>query len=277
MNKDKDNMQLLLGKEVSYTDSYSPHLLFAIDRQGSRESIGLDACQLPFTGVDIWNAYELSWLDTKGKPQVACAEFRVPCESPSIIESKSFKLYLNSLNQSRFNTVHELQQLLETDLSSCAGSRVDVLITPFSVSSASQLFMPEGYSLDDLDVTIEDYSPNPVLLNIAGSSLAEEKLYSHLLRSLCPVTGQPDWATVLIHYSGPLIDHSGLLKYLISFRQHPEFHEQCVERIFNDISIRCAPSQLSVYARYVRRGGLDINPFRSSSIHSPENLRLSRQ
>ncbi len=266
--------EILLGKEVDYIDTYSPDLLFPIARQQSREDLGIVAGKLPFTGVDIWNAYELSWLNPKGKPQVACAEFRFPCESESIVESKSFKLYLNSLNQTVFSDQQALQQQMTQDLSACVGRAVEVSINDVATGNAvSQL---EGVCLDDIDVTMTSYSPDPSLLRAEGPKV-EQSLYSHLLRSLCPVTAQPDWASVEIRYRGSEIQHEGLLKYLIGYRQHQEFHEQCVERIFSDISRQCEPGQLSVRALYTRRGGLDINPFRSNYPVSPENIRLNRQ
>lgn len=266
-----------LGKEVSYSDQYNPALLFAIDRQLSRNSLGIVATELPFTGVDIWNAYELSWLNTKGKPLVACAEFRVPCTSVAIIESKSFKLYLNSFNQSMFGSVDELQLTLTKDLSALAGAAVEVTIVPLASAEIVRLATLQGRCLDQMDVTITEYQPDPLLLTADAGQKVEEVLHSHLLRSLCPVTGQPDWGSVQIQYCGPRIEPEGLLKYLIGYRQHQEFHEQCVERIFCDLMQSCQPTQLTVYARYVRRGGLDINPFRSTEQRVPINSRLIRQ
>lgn len=266
--------EIPLGKDVEYIDTYNPGLLFPIARQQSRDSLGIASDQLPFTGVDIWNAYELSWLTKKGKPQVACAEFRFPCESVAIVESKSFKLYLNSLNQTAFTDQAELQSQIAKDLSSCVGATVEVIIRDVATSNAISRL--QGVCLDDIDISMTSYSPDPVLLSSAGQKV-EETLYSHLLRSLCPVTAQPDWASVEIRYSGCSIDHAGLLKYLIGYRQHQEFHEQCVERIFNDITSRCQPEQLSVRAFYTRRGGMDINPLRSNKALSPVNIRLNRQ
>ncbi|MFA7554381.1 MAG: NADPH-dependent 7-cyano-7-deazaguanine reductase QueF [Spongiibacteraceae bacterium] len=268
--------QTLLGKDVAYADTYSPQLLFPISREASRESLGISSAKLPFTGVDIWNAYELSWLNQKGKPCVAHAEFRFACESVSIVESKSFKLYLNSLNQTRFDSVQQLQQILVDDLSACVGVAVVVTIQSLDHGSAG-IDCFEGECLDSLDIEVENYSPDPACLNQLVAAPVEEGLYSHLLRSLCPVTGQPDWGSVLIEYKGAPIDRQGLLKYIVGYRQHQEFHEQCVERIFCDLSARCHFESLSVYARYVRRGGLDINPFRCSAQREPKNLRLVRQ
>ncbi|MEE8057377.1 MAG: NADPH-dependent 7-cyano-7-deazaguanine reductase QueF [Pseudomonadales bacterium] len=276
-------VDLPLGQEVVYVDSYSPDLLCLIARQDSRHSLGITAAQLPFTGVDIWNAYELSWLNLQGKPIVACAEFRFPCESDSIIESKSFKLYLNSFNQSRFKSVIEVEEVLIKDLSLAVNTAVEVIIRELSTvdSESIQGFKRgsfEGACLDQLDISVECYLPNPELLCISNTAdVIQERLYSHLLRSLCPVTGQPDWGSVVIEYTGARIDREGLLTYLIGYRQHQAFHEQCVERMFTDIQSRCKPRQLSVYARYLRRGGLDINPFRSTGKEIPANLRLNRQ
>jgi 7-cyano-7-deazaguanine reductase len=229
---------------------------------------------LPFRGVDIWNAYEVSWLNPKGKPVVALAEFRIPATSTHIVESKSFKLYLNSFNLTRFETQAEVVQLMQSDLSKAAGGQVEVILTlPQENVEIGKL---EGRCIDDLDIEVEHYEPAPELLTAGGETLSES-LVSHLLKSNCPVTGQPDWASIQVSYQGPKIDEKGLLAYLISYREHGDFHEQCVETIFMDIWNRCRPQKLSVYARYVRRGGLDINPFRSSLNDRPENMRLSRQ
>ena len=263
-----------LGKGTVYVNRYDPELLYPIERDINWKRQGIERTTLPFRGVDIWNAYEVSWLNSKGKPVVALAEFRLPSSSTHIIESKSFKLYLNSFNLTRFGSEAEVVKLMQQDLSKAAGGEVEVLITyPQDNAEIGQL---EGRCIDALDVDIEYYEPAPQLLNSAGESVSES-LVSHLLKSNCPVTGQPDWASVQISYQGPKIDEAGLLAYLISYREHGDFHEQCVETIFMDIWNRCRPQKLSVYARYVRRGGLDINPFRSSLNERPKNLRLSRQ
>lgn len=268
-----------LGKTSAYRSDYAPELLFPIARQGKRDELGLSGT-LPFFGVDIWNAYELSWLNARGKPQVAIARFTVPADSPNIVESKSFKLYLNSFNQTRLDSPEALKALLEKDLAAGFGAAVHVsLILPeyFSALTMGEL---EGTLLDRLDIEVDSYTPDPRLL-VANHAEApvEERLVSHLLKSNCLVTGQPDWASVQIHYCGPQIEQESLLKYLIGFREHNEFHEQCVERIFTDILRQCAPQQLAVYARYTRRGGLDINPWRSnfSTATRPPNLRGARQ
>jgi 7-cyano-7-deazaguanine reductase len=265
-----------LGKETSYIEQYSRELLFPIARQPSRESLGINCDRLPFSGEDIWNAYELSWLNLKGKPEVACAEFRIPCESPAIVESKSFKLYLNSLNQSKFKNAAALKATIKNDLSSCVGMPiiVNLLHVERGLGTESQLL--SGTCLDQLDVTVDQYVRDPALL-IQDQQVVDEQVYSHLLRSLCPVTGQPDWGTIIIEYKGKRIKQEGLLKYIIGYRQHQEFHEQCVERIYQDISAQCELESLSVYARYVRRGGLDINPYRTSNEAKYRNIRLNRQ
>ncbi|MGQ5523953.1 NADPH-dependent 7-cyano-7-deazaguanine reductase QueF [Chitinimonas sp. PSY-7] len=267
-----------LGKTSAYVEQYDPSLLFPIPRQGKRDEIGVPAV-LPFFGSDIWNAYELSWLNPKGKPQVALASFNVPADSPNIIESKSFKLYLNSFNQTRLESVEELKARLSHDLSAAAGSTVSVRIVLPDAFGCEQMAELEGYCIDNLDVEIEHYQPTPSLLRtVADEGVVEETLCSNLLKSNCLVTGQPDWGSVQIRYRGEAIDRAGLLQYLVSFRQHNEFHEQCVERIFMDVMRQCRPQALAVYARYTRRGGLDINPFRTSFTQAtPANLRAARQ
>lgn len=266
-----------LGKATVYADRYDPGLLFPIPRAAKRAEIGVGAA-LPFYGCDIWNAYELSWLDARGKPQLAVAEFRVPAGSPNIIESKSFKLYLNGFAQQPLASTDALRALLQKDLGDAAGDAVGV--TLHSARTAAHAFADlAGESIDVLPTTISDYGPPKAdyLRADANATVVEEALVSDLLRSNCPVTGQPDWGSVQIAYRGTPIDREGLLRYLVSFRTHTEFHEQCVERIYMDVMARCAPERLSVYARYTRRGGLDINPFRSSVPAVPKNLRGARQ
>ncbi len=257
MSKPEDS---LLGREVAYPDHYDPGLLFPIPRHQARSEIGVSDDALPFHGHDRWHAYELSWLDARGKPRVATATFTVPCDSPNLIESKSLKLFLNSLNATRFNSDAAVLECIRTDLSARAGADVTVA---FGLPPMQEVV--EGESLDDLDVEIDHYGPpRPEGLLIDSTVLVEETLVSALLKSNCPVTGQPDWATVLIRYAGPRIDRAELLRYLIGFRDHAEFHEQCVERIHRDLMTHCSPQWLSVEARYTRRGGLDINPWRAS-------------
>lgn len=254
-----------LGRATAYCSEYAPHLLFPISRQQKRDELGLAADSLPFVGEDLWNAYELSWLDARGKPVVAIGEFRVPAQSPCLIESKSLKLYLNSFNQTRMPSTEAFASTLARDLSAAAQAAVQVSVTPLSQQPTRRLAYPQGVCIDDLAIDVNQYSPRPGLLRAdAAKPVVGELLYSHVLKSNCLVTGQPDWATVLIRYSGPALDREALLRYVISFREHNEFHEQCVERIFTDIQRQCAPRELAVWARYTRRGGLDINPFRAS-------------
>jgi 7-cyano-7-deazaguanine reductase len=266
-----------LGKTTVYADRYDPSLLFPIPRQAKRDEIGVTE-PLPFHGQDIWNAYELSWLDARGKPVVALAEFRVPATSPNIIESKSFKLYLNGFSQERIADRESLVATLTRDLSSATGATIDVLLSDAQARGHAVIDLA-GTPIDDLPIDIDDYGPPRAdyLATTEGQSVIEETLVSNLLRSNCPVTGQPDWGSVQIHYRGAPIDHAGLLRYLVSFRNHNEFHEQCVERIFVDVMQRCRPERLSVYARYTRRGGLDINPYRSTGSEQPGNPRGARQ
>jgi len=268
-----------LGKTVAYAGTRDASLLYPIARAADRAKLGIEGTELPFLGVDIWNSYEFSWLDARGKPRVALAEFRVPAESPNIIESKSFKLYLNSYMQTRVPDTDTLREWLSEDLSKAAGDTVSVQLgTPTSKESL-QLQQLEGENIDDLPISIEHYGPpKPDLLYGNPDAVVEEKLVTHLFKSNCPVTGQPDWASLQIHYHGPRLDRAGLLRYLVSFREYADFHEHCVERIFNDIRERCAPDKLSVYARYTRRGGLDINPFRTTAGWLlPDNTRTTRQ
>ncbi|AXT37754.1 NADPH-dependent 7-cyano-7-deazaguanine reductase QueF [Alteromonas sp. BL110] len=269
---------LSLGKQVDYEFEYNPSLLQGVPRSLSRDTLALADSQLPFDGIDTWTGYELSWLNEKGKPNVAILECHVPITSPNLIESKSFKLYLNSFNQSKFDSPEEVQKVLQADLSKCAGEQVQVkLILPQQFSSL-QFKEFEGVLLDNLDVEIEQYSPNTQFLAVSENNVnTQETLVSHLLKSNCLITSQPDWASIQIRYEGKALDHEGLLKYLISFRQHNEFHEQCVERIYSDIMQHCRPTKLTVCARYTRRGGLDINPFRSNFEAPYANHRQARQ
>lgn len=267
---------LPLGQKTDYVSEYDPGLLFPIARLDKWQDMGIESERLPFHGEDIWNAYELSWLNEKGKPIVAMAEFRLPCSSPNIIESKSFKLYLNSLNQMRYKDAYEVQALLEADLSQAAGAPVTVIIRNVDAMESLVVLTPD-YCIDGLDVVVDEYHPNAQLLTIEEGAVVEERLVSHLLKSNCPVTNQPDWGSIFIDYRGSQISHEGLLKYVASFREHTDFHEQCVERIFIDIMTQCKPESLVVYARYVRRGGLDINPYRSTHEIVLGNDRLTRQ
>lgn len=267
-----------LGKSSEYIATYSPELLFPIPRAAKWAELGLSAETLPYRGVDFWNCFELSWLLPSGKPVVAIGEFTIAADSPNIIESKSFKLYLNSLNQSVFATEAELVEVLEKDLSATAGKPVGVRVRHLSEVAQEGLATLPGTCIDDLDVSISNYTaPRPELLHCDTSRVVEESLHSHLLKSNCPVTGQPDWGSVVVEYRGAALEPASLLAYLVSFRQHADFHEQCVERIFLDLQRLLQPEYLTVYARYVRRGGLDINPYRTTLTQLPENRRLVRQ
>lgn len=267
---------LSLGQQSAYISQYTPSLLQPVPRSLNRDDLGLRG-ELPFQGCDVWTLYELSWLNAKGKPVVAIGEVFVPATSTNLIESKSFKLYLNSFNQTRCDSLKAVQALLVQDLSGCAGAPVSV--TLFTLDQAPhQIAQLPGECIDSLDIEVDGYEFDETLLQgAAGHEIVEETLHSHLLKSNCLVTSQPDWGSVVIHYRGPRLDREKLLRYLISFRQHNEFHEQCIERIFTDLKHFCAPEQLTVHARYTRRGGLDINPFRSDWEPVPANLRLIRQ
>jgi len=308
-----------LGKDVSYPKGYDASLLFPMPRLDARRTLGLAgvpsqvtaASDLPFKGFDLWNAYELSWLNAKGLPKVALLRLKVPCTSPYIIESKSFELYLNSFNQTRFETVHHVFDLLRNDLARALAAEIELeLVGPdqFANETIAEFV---GVDLDKLDVAIDCYVPDAALLkltgeaskmavasgatdiqaplnvshaqptsaepNVLGTSISET-VFSRLLKSNCPVTDQPDWACIQIEYTGPAIDHTSLLKYIVSYRMHNGFHEHCVEKIFVDILKQCSPTSLSVYARYTRRGGLDINPWRATFDVTPPALgRSARQ
>lgn len=272
---------LPLGQATQYPDQYDPNLLFQIPRSENRLKLGIQEGQaLPFVGVDIWNAFELSWLNPKGKPQIALAEFQIPADSPNMIESKSFKLYLNSLNSARFEDENAVKERLITDLSAAAGSTITAKMNLTEAIAKKGMQEMGGVLLDRLDIEIDPHIPaDPALLGINEDfGPIEQCLVSHLLKSNCPVTGQPDWASVQIRYQGRPILEEGLLRYLIGFRQLGEFHEHCVETIFSDIKRQCKPDKLSVYARYTRRGGLDINPFRTDhNAPWPDNTRHARQ
>ena len=276
--------QSQLGKSSSYVDQYDAALLFPIARRSKRDEIGLTGT-LPFFGADLWTAYELSWLNPRGKPQLALARITVPAESTHIVESKSVKLYLNSFNNSVFAEADAVQTRLREDLSAAVWQGGAVMS-----SVGVQLVLPQdfdkepvheldGLNLDRLDLECSHYQPAPELLTAQfNQAPVTETLTSQLLKSNCLVTGQPDWGSVRISYTGPQIDQAGLLQYIVSFRNHNEFHEQCVERIFMDIWRACKPSKLEVYARYTRRGGVDINPWRTSHpMAAPVNIRTARQ
>jgi 7-cyano-7-deazaguanine reductase len=269
-----------LGQPSSHAELYAPDLLFPIDRAPKRAEIGLPAgATMPFTGADLWTAYELSWINPRGKPMVALAQFIVPCDSPAIVESKSLKLYLNSFGMSRFDCAALVRNTIQRDLSAAFGSHVGVKLVLADAFVDQRMDELDGLSLDRLDLDCDRYTPAPELLSADHTqAIVSERFTSNLLKSNCLVTGQPDWGSVMIDYTGAPIDQPGLLRYLVSFRQHNEFHEQCVERIFMDLWTRCRPTRLQVLARYTRRGGLDINPWRSSHPAAvPANLRNARQ
>lgn len=286
-----DNSQL--GKDVEYCDRYSPELLFPISREESRSTLGVRSEPLPFIGEDVWTSFEVSWLETTGKPAVAIGIFRVPSNSSNIIESKSFKLYLNSFNQERFDNRTDLISILEKDLSAAAGAHVRVELT--ALEDIQSIEQPSGQCVDAIETRDFVYEPDGGLLKLAEApsesdsnndqvsdgeyAEVSETLYSNLLRSNCPVTGQPDWGTVVVSYSGRKIDHESLLRYIVSFRTCQDFHEHCVERMFVDLLAQCECRELSVMARYTRRGGLDINPYRATRGFSPDSpkMRFVRQ
>lgn len=264
-----------LGRKSDYPTQYDAGVLFAIARGDSRAA--LDVAELPFHGVDLWNAWELTWLGPRGMPEVATAEIRVPADTPSLIESKSLKLYLNSFAMTPFDDAEIVCETIARDLSNCAGGSVSVrLAKPGDVHATAIQHLP-GTILDDIDVDCDVFGVDAGLLRADSTHTADETLCTHLLRSLCPVTAQPDIGSLMIRYKGPTIDRQALLRYVVSFREHNDFHEACIERMFVDIQRRCGAESLTVYARYQRRGGLDINPFRSNFEDAPGNLRLWRQ
>ena len=276
--QDKSLNALKLGQQTKYAEKYDRTLLQPVPRHLNRDMLNITTTQ-PFTiGADIWTAYEISWLNPKGVPQVAIADVSIDFHSENLIESKSFKLYLNSFNQTRFANFNEVQQILQQDLQDCAKGEVKVRLNSLTDYTQQPIAALDGDCIDGLDIEIEDYAFNAELLkDCTNDNVVEETLVSHLLKSNCLITQQPDWGSLQIHYVGKQINREQLLRYIISFRQHNEFHEQCVERIFCDLMHFAAPEKLTVYARYTRRGGLDINPYRSNFEPLPPNLRLARQ
>ncbi|MCY4328511.1 MAG: NADPH-dependent 7-cyano-7-deazaguanine reductase QueF [Endozoicomonadaceae bacterium] len=266
----------LLGKATQYESRYNKNLLHGVPREENRKLLGIKENNLPFKGEDLWNLYELSWLNPKGKPVIATAEVRCAINSINLIESKSFKLYLNSFNQTHFNCSEQVRKTIEQDLAEIAQGDVRVILYPLALNTICSF---NALCIDDEDIEITAYTLDKTILEnaVIEENKVSECLCSHLLKSNCLITGQPDWASVFIRYMGPEIQRNKLLQYLISFRQHNEFHEQCVERIFIDIKKYCFPEQLTVYARYTRRGGLDINPLRSDHEITAHNIRLLRQ
>lgn len=269
-----------LGQKSGYDENYNPGRLYAIPRSAKRDEIGVDSSHLPFLGFDCWNHYEVSWLNQKGKPMVAMATIMYDCTSEFIIESKSMKLYFNSINNTCFDSLSVVELTIKNDLDAILQTDVDVRLMPLNKVKPLMLqTQMDGESIDDLDIACDTYTISPEFLS-ASDEAVEEVLTSDLLKSNCLVTHQPDWGSVQIAYKGKRIDREGLLKYLVSFRNHDEFHEQCIERIFVDIMNSCKPEQLTVYGRYTRRGGLDINPYRSTQPHNRaalSRLRCARQ
>lgn len=263
---------LALGKEVAYPTEYDAGILLPIARSLGRASLAtplrndstLMTSALLFEGWDMWRGYELSWLDPRGLPRVAILKAWFPHDSTHIIESKSFKLYLNSLNHTRFADVKSLERLITADLSERAGAPVRVAIVSPEQFVNERISEPADICIDNQSIDIEIYQPDAKLLRCDPEQIKSESLFSRLLKSNCPVTGQPDWASLHIQYTGPAIAHDALLRYVVSYRQHEGFHEQCVEQIFCDLMRHCQPTELSVYARYTRRGGMDINPWRAT-------------
>lgn len=252
-----------LGKQTEYPQQYAPEVLFAVPRADNRAQIGITGSELPFSGFDHWRAYELSWLSSSGKPVVAVADILVPCDSPNLIESKSMKLYFNSLNQKKFADMNAAATRIALDLGEVAGALVQVRLYPCDDALMHTADLSGGVLLDKLDVEVTHYQPSPDLLK-TGSGIVDEILYSHLFRSNCPITAQPDWGSIVVRYRGRCIDHPALLAYLISYRLHEGFHEHCVEQMFQDILRVCKPDSLTVSINFLRRGGLEINPLRSS-------------
>ena len=269
---------LTLGKSTDDRDTYDASLLQGVPRSLNRDPLGLRADALPFVGGDIWTLYELSWLNARGLPQVAVGQVELDHASLNLVESKSFKLYLNSFNQTKFTSLEEVQHTLERDLRACAQGNVTVALYRLNELEGQPVAHFNGTCIDDQDIEVDNYEFSAGYLeNAASGKIVEETLVSHLLKSNCLITHQPDWGSVQIQYRGPKIDREKLLRYLVSFRHHNEFHEQCVERIFSDIQRFCQPETLSVYARYTRRGGLDINPWRTNTDFVPATGRLVRQ
>ena len=268
-----------LGRDTEYPVAVDPAVLFPVARALARNPLGLDAAALPFTGVDTWNAWEFSWLDVRGLPRAAVLRLTVPCTSPNIVESKSLKLYLGGYAMTPFTGPEAVRARVERDVSACVDAKVAVTLLDAHDVERTGIDRLAGESLDDQHIEADGYGPPQRELLVASGAVINETLCTRLFRSLCPVTGQPDWASVVLRYRGPAIQHAGLLRYLVSYRQHPDFHEACVERVFSDVMARCAPEGLSVYARFLRRGGIDINPWRATPrfAEAPGNPREVRQ
>lgn len=267
---------LPLGQKADYPHKYAPEVLCPIARAENRATLGIEE-KLPFSGVDIWNAWDLTWLGRGDLPRVATAEIHVPADSPFLVESKSLKLYLNSFAMSSFDSATNVAETIARDLAPCVAAPVKVSVLPVSGTEARQAARLAGTCIDHLDVMCSDWDVNANLLQADPANIVTEDLHSHLLRSLCPVTAQPDMGSLQISYRGPRIDQEGLLRYIVSFREHNDFHEACIERMFVDLLDRCDCEELTIHARYQRRGGIDINPLRTNSREAPLNLRLWRQ
>jgi queuine synthase len=276
--QDKSLSALKLGQKTEYKSQYDASLLQPVPRRLNREGLGIVEDQ-PFNqGADVWTCYELSWLNPNGLPQVAIADVAIDFKSENLIESKSFKLYLNSFNQTKFASIKEVEETIAKDLNQCASGQVSVKIHKLADYTNQPIMNFAGDCIDEQEIQIDSYAfSNQYLENVAEGDIVEETLVSHLLKSNCLITSQPDWGSVQIHYVGKQLNREKLLRYLVSFREHNEFHEQCVERIFTDLMQFAKPEKLTVYARYTRRGGLDINPFRSNFESVPANLRMARQ
>ena len=276
--QDKSLSALKLGQKTEYKSQYDASLLQPVPRRLNRETLGIVEDQ-PFNqGADVWTCYELSWLNPNGLPQVAIADVAIGFKSENLIESKSFKLYLNSFNQTKFVSIEEVEETIAKDLNQCASGQVSVKIHKLADYTNQPIMNFAGECIDEQEIQIDSYAfSNQYLENVAEGEIVEETLVSHLLKSNCLITSQPDWGSVQIHYIGKQLNREKLLRYLVSFREHNEFHEQCVERIFTDLMQFAKPEKLTVYARYTRRGGLDINPFRSNFESVPANLRMARQ
>ncbi|MEE9254163.1 MAG: NADPH-dependent 7-cyano-7-deazaguanine reductase QueF [Pseudomonadales bacterium] len=269
--------KLALGRPTEYVSKYTPSLLQSIPRADLRAELRIAGEALPFRGVDVWTSYELSWLNLRGKPEIAVVRIHVPCNSAGIMESKSLKLYLLSFSQTDFSSRAEVQRTLESDISVALHSPVIIQLLSLDQLSVQGLGNLPGQCLDTLDTDVRHYEVEPELLRLESSQQVRESLFSHLLRTRCPVTGQPDWGSVHVHYSGAKIEHVSLLRYIISYRNEEGFHEQTVERMFTDILNRCQPDMLTVQARFNRRGGIEINPFRSNQEDEGTQVRLPRQ
>lgn len=255
--------EIPLGKQTQYPESYDPGLLFPVSRASNRSGIGITE-GLPFGGFDHWRAYEMSWLSENGMPVVATADILVPCDSPFLIESKSMKLYFNSLNQHRFTSDEKVAVCIADDLSAAAGAPVSVQLHRLGSEDSSHTIEPTQVQLLD-NIVIADpiFTPDASLLICNKAVKAGGTFVSHLFRSNCPITAQPDWGSIFVTYEGPEIDRESLLRYIVSYRQHEGFHEHCVEQIFQDLVRHCAPTSLNVSINFLRRGGLEINPVRS--------------